>query len=78
MHRENMEHICEEVQKCLEQASFSGKPLQCYRGIKTKDLFDDEKTLALSEDGKEGFPTATYSPQHKHLFQTLDRCISGT
>ena len=76
MHRENMEHMCEEVRKCLEQASFSGKPLQCYRGIKTKDfIFDDEKNLkmflALSEDGKEDFPTATYLPQHNHLFQTL-------
>ena len=30
-----------------------------------------KKSLALSEDGKEDFPTATYSPQHNHLFQTL-------
>ena len=29
--------------------------------------------LALSEGGKEDFPTATYSPQHKHLCQTLVR-----
>ena len=55
MHRENMEHICEEVQKCLEQASFSGKPLQCYRGIKTKDLFHDEKNLSFKWRWQRGF-----------------------
>ena len=42
-HRENIEHMADEVSKCLQTATFGGKLLQCYRGIKPKDfLFDDE------------------------------------
>ena len=59
-HRENMEHMADSVSRCLQEATFGGKPLLCYRGIKCKDfLFDDEDSLttflSLSEQGKEEF-----------------------
>ncbi len=45
-HRDNMEHMADEVLKCLQTATFGGNPLLCYRGIKQKDfLFDDEESL---------------------------------
>ena len=53
--------LAEEVSKCLQTATFGGKPLLCSRGIKQQDfLFDDEKHLteflSLTEQGKEEFP----------------------
>ena len=32
-HRENMEAMAKEVQKCLNACQYSKKPLQCFRGI---------------------------------------------
>ena len=37
-HKQNMELMANEVTKCLRTASFGGKSLLCYRGIKRKDL----------------------------------------
>lgn len=59
-HKENMEHMVKEVTTCLRTAKFGGKPLQCYRGIKSEDfLFCDENVLdnflSLSESGKMQF-----------------------
>ena len=55
-----MELMANEVTKCLRTASFGGKSLLCYRGIKRKDfLFDDEDRLnsflSFSEHGKQEF-----------------------
>ncbi len=52
-----MEAMENEVKKCLVQATFGGKPLWSYRGIKEADfLFDDEDEInnfmGLSEEGK--------------------------
>ena len=35
-HRENMEHMSEEVAECLQTATFGNKSLRCFRGIKQK------------------------------------------
>ena len=46
-HRENMECMAAEINKCLQTASFAKKPLLSGRGIKRDDyLFDDEDTLS--------------------------------
>lgn len=37
-HRENMEHVAEEVRRCIEGASFGQKRIQSYRGIKPEDF----------------------------------------
>ena len=48
-HHENMEAMAEEVRKCLNQATFGGNPLLCYRGIKPDQVvFNDEHTLKTS------------------------------
>ena len=72
-HQENMEQMALDVSCCLRRASFGGKPLHCYRGIKNSDyIFDDEQSLhtflSLSEDKKEVYPKTTYKPQHNNLF----------
>ena len=59
-HKQNMELMANKVTKCLRTASFGGKYLLCYRGIKRKDfLFDDEDRLnsflSFSEHGKQEF-----------------------
>ena len=36
-HCQNMEHMAEEVCKCIRTAIFGGKSLLCYRGIESKD-----------------------------------------
>ena len=57
-HRENMECMAEEVEKCIRTAQFGKKPLLCYRGVRSEDfLFNDEERLhsflSLSEQRKE-------------------------
>ena len=63
-HKENMEHMAEEMRKCLIQGSYS--PLMCFRGLKEEEqLFvDDEEVqsfIGLSEEGKLMFSPQTYS-----------------
>ncbi len=63
-HQQNMEYMCNEVQKCLSTASYGGKSLQSYRGVKREDwVFTDEeqlkKFLAITEDLKDNCPMFT-------------------
>ena len=44
-HRENMEHMADCVSRCLQEATFGGKTLLCYRGTSARIfLFEDEDT----------------------------------
>ena len=57
-HIANMEEMVKDVSSCLQQASFGGRNLDVYRGIKECDcIFSDEKKtkefLVLSEEQKE-------------------------
>ena len=75
-HKDNMEHMAEEVRKCLIEGSFGGNPLMCYRGVKENNrLFVDEEELqsflTLSEEGKLMFSPGTYSPQKGHILDIL-------
>lgn len=59
-HHQNIEHMAEDMSKCIRAATFGGKSLLCYRGIESKNyLFDDEdclsKFLSLSEESKQAF-----------------------
>ena len=74
-HHQNMEHMAGEVSKCIGTATYGGKSLLCYRGIKSKDyLFDDEdclsKFLSLSEQSKEAFMD-TYQVKSGELLTQL-------
>ena len=71
-----MESVAEDMRRCIIQDSFGGKPLLCYRGIKTSEfLFNDEKQmqgfLSLNEEGKYHFPTPTYSPSKGEILDSL-------
>ena len=87
-HLENMEHVAEEVRKCIIQGSFGSRPLMCYRGMKPSDnVFMDEKEvqdfLSLSEKGKLEFSPATYLAQKGtildclHLVWNVDEEFAG-
>ena len=71
-----MEHMAEEVRKCLIQGSFGGSPLMCFRGVKEDNqVFVDEEEmqsfLSLSEEGKLLFSPSTYMPQSGHILDKL-------
>lgn len=59
-HKENMEHVADQVCNCIQQGSFGGRSLLCFRGVRQEDyVFSDEKQLhnflGLSEEGKSLF-----------------------
>ena len=71
-HRENMEHMADEVSKCLQAATFGGKQLQCYRGIKCEDfLFDNEDSLTSFLSLSEQDSTTTYKVRSGDLLTQL-------
>ena len=75
-HRENMECMAAEINKCLQTASFAKKPLLSGRGIKRDDyFFDDEDTLStflsLSEEKKREFHTS-YKVKDSELLTRLN------
>lgn len=70
-----MEHMANEVCKCIGTGRFGGKPLKCYRGIEARDfLFDDEDRLStflrLSEESK-GEYAETYKVKSCELLTQL-------
>ncbi len=76
-HRENMEHMASEVTQCLNRATFGGKPLLCYRGIKDCDfLFDDEENLHtflnLTEEKKLQYSCAQYQVKNSKILEELN------
>jgi hypothetical protein len=88
-HKDNMEHMAEEVRKCLIQGSFGGSPLMCFRGVKEDnqvfvDAEEVQSFLSLSEEGKLLFSPSTYSPQNGHILDKLtyiwqlDRAYEGS
>lgn len=75
-HAKNMERVAGDMRKCIIQGSFGGKPLLCYRGIKTSEfVFDDEKQmhdfLFLNEERKRYFLTPTYFPSKGEILDCL-------
>ena len=71
-----MEHMATEVSHCLRRASFGGKALYSYRGIKNTDyIFDDEESLhtflSLGEEKKEDYPCGIYKPKQNKLFDEM-------
>ena len=64
-HRENMEEMAGEVQKCVSTATFGGQSLLCNRGARDCDfIFDDETALhnlmGLNEERKREVTDKTY------------------
>ena len=75
-HKDNMEHVAEEVRKTIIQGSFGGRQLLCYRGVTPPDfVFSDEKVvqdfLSLNEEGKEQFSPQTYTPAKGEMLDCL-------
>ena len=77
-HRENMEAMAKEVQKCLNACQYSKKPLQCFRGIPVENfIFNDDENLktflSLTEERKMLTPPShcNYSPVKNSLFDNL-------
>jgi len=71
-----MEHMASEVLQCINGASFGGKSLLCYRGIKDSEfLFDDEQALhtfmTLTEEKKLDSPCTTYRVNKNHILDEL-------
>ena len=67
-----------EVEECLKTAEFFGKPLQCFRGLRSEDyIFNDEEQLkdflALSEERKVlASPSVTkYETVKNYLYNNL-------
>ena len=88
-HKENLEHMAEEVRKCISQGSFGSKHLMCFRGIKPADhVFTDmnqvQSFLALNEKAKSQFMPSTYKAEDNHilrdlsLFWNVDREFEGS
>ena len=76
-HTENMERVADEIRKCLDQATFGGKQLMCYRGVKPEDyVFNDEEQLqtflSLTEDGKKKqYSPPTYCANKGEILHSL-------
>ena len=88
-HKQNMEHMAEEVRKCISQGSFGSNRLMCFRGVKSEDhVFTDmeqaQSFLALSEQAKSQFTPLTYKPEQNkvlqdlHLFWNVDMQFEGS
>ena len=76
-HKENMEHVADQVCKCIRHGSFGGRSLLCFRGVQQEDcLFSDEKQLhtflGLTEEGKSLFSPSSYSV----IQGSILRCIA--
>ena len=76
-HKENIEHVADQVCKCIRQGSFGGRSLLCFRGVRQEDcVFSDEEQLhtflGLSEEGKSLFSPTSYSVVQGNVL----RCIA--
>ena len=75
-HRKNMEYMCEQASRCLQQAFFGGKSLLCHRGITADDfIFSDVENLqtflGLSKDYKPSYKNRQYSANNNPLLESL-------
>ena len=75
-HKENMEHVADQVCNCIQQGSFGGRSLLCFRGVRQEDyVFSDEKQLhnflGLSEEGKSLFSPLSYSVTHGSILKCI-------
>ena len=87
-HKENMEAMVDEIQQCIERASFGGKPIICRRGLKADEfVFSDEDQLknflSLNEEQKmlncEGYKAKQcWLLQYLHLFWEVDMDFQGS
>ena len=88
-HKENLEHMAEEVRRCISQGSFGSKHLMCFRGIKPAEhIFTDmnqmQSFLALNEEAKSQFMPSTYKAEENHvlrdlnMFWNVDRVYEGS
>ena len=62
-----MECVAEEVKTCIQEGSFGGRSLMCFRGVpQEKWVFSDDKEmqafLAMNEEAK---PTRLLTPWYK-------------
>ena len=78
-HIENMENMAEKVRKCINQASFGGKQMMCYRGVKPEDsVFTDDKALqtflSLNEEEKQQFSPSQYHAKSGEILSCLSMC----
>ena len=83
-----MEHVAQEMRKCIKEGSFGGRSLMCFRGVpKEKWVFSDEQQvqafLALNEESKETYAPSSYSVVPGSTLETicfywnLDRHFEG-
>ena len=75
-HKQNMESMADEVEKCISQGSFGGNQLLAFRGVKCEDfVFSDQEQLQrfldLSEENKELFTPETYSAVQGAILDNL-------
>ena len=75
-HKENMEEVAREMEKCIREGSFGGRSLMCFRGISPEQwVFSDEKELqaflTMNEDSKQTYAPSTYSVVDGSMLKTI-------
>lgn len=76
-HTENMEHMAEEVVKCIATGIFNKERIKCFRGIGSRDNFifcDEEqlKTFMLLSDEKKKNDCTVYRPVTNKILSYLE------
>ena len=81
-HKENMEDVAREMEKCIREGSFGGRSLMCFRDISPDQwVFSDEEELqaflAMNEDSKQTYVPSTYSVVDGSMLKTMFLLGSG-
>ena len=77
-HKANMEHMAEEVRRCIANTQFGGKPCTVMRGIGPREnfVFSDEENLVAflgKNENRKAEDTLQYKPVRSDLWKEL--CI---
>ncbi len=75
-HKENMEHMAEEVRKCLASTQYGGKPCTIMRGIGGQEnfVFDDEEHLVAflaKNENRKAEDVMQYKPVQNKLWKEI-------
>lgn len=75
-HKENMEHMAEEVRKCLATTQYGGKPCTVMRGIGGQEnfVFDDEEHLVAflgKNENRKADDVMQYKPVQNDLWREI-------
>ena len=76
-HKQNMEYMASEVCKCIGNAVYNEKPIQCFRGIGAQDkfVFNDKsssKLFSLLFDERRREDETTYEPVRNDILEYLE------